>query len=68
MLDDEFNTKRAALVRDLADRADPFTKRRLLALISRYEQAPPRKTPLPAINGKELPGEKNKVGDPNSGE
>ena len=47
MLDDEFNTKRAALVRDLADRADPFTKKRLLALASRYEELPSRKTPLP---------------------
>ncbi|KWV58193.1 hypothetical protein AS156_35920 [Bradyrhizobium macuxiense] len=54
MLDDEFNRQRARLVRDLADRADPFIKRRLLDLASRYEQ--PRKTKplvLPPINVKE---------------
>jgi hypothetical protein len=29
MLDDEFKKDRAKVVRDLADKADPFTKRRL---------------------------------------
>ncbi|MBU6457010.1 MAG: hypothetical protein KGQ48_05665 [Bradyrhizobium sp.] len=37
MLDEEFNKQRAKLVRDLASRADPFIKKRLLALVSRYE-------------------------------
>jgi hypothetical protein len=37
MLDDSFNKDRARLVRDLAGRADPFTKKRLLDLVERYE-------------------------------
>ncbi|MET3844075.1 hypothetical protein [Bradyrhizobium sp. OAE829] len=38
MLTDDFKKERASLVRDLADRADdPFIKRRLLDLVSRYE-------------------------------
>jgi hypothetical protein len=37
MLDEEFRKQRASLVRDLASRADPFIKKRLLALASRYE-------------------------------
>jgi len=49
MLDDEFNRQRANLVRDLATRADPFTRRRLLELALRYEKgsaktSPPRVT------------------------
>ncbi|WP_035664398.1 hypothetical protein [Bradyrhizobium sp. Ec3.3] len=37
MLDDEFNKQRAKILRDLAERADPFIKRRLLKLVERYE-------------------------------
>src|SRR5579871_4290032 len=37
MLDEKFNKERAKLVRDLASRADPFIKRRLMDLLSRYE-------------------------------
>ena len=44
MLDEEFKKERAQLVRDLADKADPFTGRRLIELVSRYE--------LPAVNRK----------------
>lgn len=47
MLDDEFNKQRASLVRDLASRADPFIRRRLLDLASRYEKGPPKAKPLP---------------------
>ncbi|WP_162136652.1 hypothetical protein [Bradyrhizobium elkanii] len=47
MLDDEFNKQRASLVRDLASRADPFIKRRLL---SRYEKGPPKTKPLPILS------------------
>jgi len=44
MLDDDFNRQRALLIRELESRADPFIKRRLLDLASRYEN--PRKRPL----------------------
>jgi hypothetical protein len=38
MLDEEFKKQRARTVRDLAEKAnDPFIKRRLLDLVSRYE-------------------------------
>jgi hypothetical protein len=37
MLDDEFNKQRAKVLRDLAEQADPFIKRRLLQLVERYE-------------------------------
>ena len=48
MLDDEFKKHRARLVRDLAEKADPSTKRRLLDLAARYEPStPPR---IPAAN------------------
>lgn len=42
MLDDEFNKQRAKILRDLAEKADPFIKRRLLKLVERYE--PDRRT------------------------
>jgi hypothetical protein len=50
MLDDDFNKKRAAFVRDLASRADPFVKRRLLDLVSRYENVKPQKKPVPLVS------------------
>ena len=34
----DFIEERAKLVRSLADKADPFIKRRLLALAERYEE------------------------------
>lgn len=37
MLDEQFRKQRAKLVRDLADKADPFVKQRLLGLAERYE-------------------------------
>ena len=39
MLDEQFRKQRAELVRDLADKADPFIKQRLLGLAERYEGA-----------------------------
>ena len=54
-MDDDFNKERAILVRHLADKADPFTKKRLLNLAIRYEAGLPVKTgplPLPMINEK----------------
>ncbi|MEN3349317.1 MAG: hypothetical protein V7632_2952 [Bradyrhizobium sp.] len=52
MLDDEFNKRQSRLIRELADKADPFIKRRLLDLAARYDA--PRKTkplPIPSIIG-----------------
>jgi hypothetical protein len=48
-MNDEFRKKQAAKIRALADKADPFVKRRLLDLAARYEQAPRPVTPLPKI-------------------
>jgi hypothetical protein len=62
MLDDDFNKKRAALVRDLASRADPFIKRRLLDLVSRYEK-PKKSVPLVPVNGNDHPDHKDGGGD-----
>ncbi len=55
MLDQEFNRRQAALLRELAEQADPFIKRRLLDLASRYEKGPIKTRPLPpiSINGRD---------------
>jgi hypothetical protein len=45
MLDDDFNRQRALLVRELAGRADPFIRDRLLALAMRYENKRARTKP-----------------------
>ena len=37
-MDDEFCRERARAVRELADKADPFIKRRLLELALHYER------------------------------
>jgi hypothetical protein len=50
MLEDEFNKQRAHLLRDLASRADPFIKRRLLDLAVRYETIPAKTRPLPPVS------------------
>ena len=50
MLDEDFNKRRASLIRELAGRADPFIKRRLLDLVSRYEKGPIRNRRLPPIS------------------
>ena len=65
MLDDEFNTRRARLVRELADRSDPFTRKRLLELASRYETGPVKIKPLPviAIDGQDRPVDDNGGGE-----
>jgi hypothetical protein len=50
---DDFNKERAILVRDLADKADPFTKKRLIDFANRYEAGLAVKTGplrLPTIN------------------
>jgi hypothetical protein len=48
-MNEEFRKQRAMTVRALAEKADPFTKRRLLDLAARYEQAPRPMTPIPTI-------------------
>ena len=49
-MDDSFFTERARQVREIATKADPFTKKRLLELANRYERnTTKRVTPLPAI-------------------
>jgi hypothetical protein len=37
LMDDEYYTKRVRQIRDLAEKADPFIRRRLLDLAERYE-------------------------------
>lgn len=46
-MNEQFFHDRAKAVRDLAEKADPHTKRRLLELASRYEKKPRPPTPLP---------------------
>lgn len=45
-MNEQFFHDRAKAVRDLAERADPHTRRRLLDLASRYEKKPRPPTPL----------------------
>jgi hypothetical protein len=54
MLDDEFNKRQVNLLRELASRADPFIKKRLLDLTRRYERPARTPLPLPTINGSEV--------------
>ena len=49
MLDEKFKKQRAKALRDLAEKADPFIKRRLLDLAARYDgddRATPKPTPI----------------------
>jgi hypothetical protein len=46
MMTDEFRLRRVRTVREIASNADPFTKKRLLDLAARYEQAI-RRSPAP---------------------
>ena len=46
-MNEQFFHDRAKAVRDLAEKADPHTKRRLLDLASRYDKKPRPPTPLP---------------------
>ena len=49
-MNDSFFTERARQVREIATKADPFTKKRLLELANRYERNTTRRvTPLPTI-------------------
>jgi hypothetical protein len=46
-MNEQFFKDRAKTVREIADRADPLTKKRLLELANRYEGKPRPPTPLP---------------------
>jgi hypothetical protein len=50
MLDERFRKQRAGMVRDLAGRADPYIKRRLLDLAARYEGPERRPTPVTPVD------------------
>jgi hypothetical protein len=54
-MNEEFFHDRAKTVRELAERADPHTKRRLLGLASRYEKKQSPLTAPPAVPSEELP-------------
>ncbi|HZP64135.1 MAG TPA: hypothetical protein VFB28_12035 [Terriglobales bacterium] len=46
-MNEEFRQRRARTVREIADKADPFTKKRLIDLAERYEEKPRPPTALP---------------------
>ena len=51
MLDSEFKRQRAQVLRELAEKAnDPFIKRRLLALMSRYDDGVSARTALTPVD------------------
>ena len=56
-MNDEYFKEHAARVRQMASFADPFTKKRLLALAEKYEdkKPAPRTAPLPAVAATEQP-------------
>jgi hypothetical protein len=59
MMDEGFSAERIRLIRDLAEKADSFTKRRLTDLIGRYDDSkrrPLNEVPHPLAN---LPSESN---------
>jgi hypothetical protein len=64
-MNDDFYKERARQVRAMAERADPFIKRRLLDLANRYDNnTTKRVTPLPAVPIKDHARDKNSGGDP----
>ena len=50
-MNDDYFKEQAKRVRDIASLADPFTRKRLLALADRYDAGTPspRRTPLPTV-------------------
>jgi hypothetical protein len=63
-MNDAYFKEHAARVRDIAGLADPFTKKRLLALAEKYDPArPTRATPLPAVAIASEHPERNDVGN-----
>ena len=64
-MNDDFYKERARQVRAMAERADPFIKKRLLDLANRYDNnTTKRVTPLPAVPIKDHARDKNSGGDP----
>ena len=49
-VNDEFREQHAKTVRALAEKADPFTKKRLLELANRYDRHPRLPTLIPSIS------------------
>jgi hypothetical protein len=68
-MNDEYLRERALVVRTIADKADPFTKKRLLALADKYDArsgAPSRavrQLPSVAINGQQYSNRQKGGGD-----
>ncbi len=58
-MDEGFSQERIRLIRELAERADNFTKRRLLDLVKRYDDA--KRRPLGEVSYPlaNLPSESN---------
>jgi hypothetical protein len=64
-MDDDFYKERARQVRAMADKADPFIKKRLLDLANRYEHyTTKRLTPLPAVPIRDRANDKNSGAEP----
>jgi hypothetical protein len=60
-MDDEFYKDRARHIRELADKADPFIRKRLLDLASNYDamiRRSPRKTTLISSNLSKFPSDR----------
>jgi hypothetical protein len=51
-MNEDYFKEQAKRVRDIASLADPFTKKRLLALAERYDAAKPspRRTAIPSVS------------------
>ncbi|MGZ5899496.1 MAG: hypothetical protein ACXWK3_07140 [Reyranella sp.] len=54
-MDEEFYRQQALRVRDLAGKADPFTRRRLLDLAARYDAKGGAPSPASRAIGRPLP-------------
>jgi hypothetical protein len=54
-MNEEYFKEQARRVREIAEMADPFTKRRLLDLASTYERRPRPLAPLPSLTVQKHP-------------
>jgi hypothetical protein len=52
-VNEEFRKQRAKTVRAMAEKADPFTKQRLLELAARYDRMPRPPTQIPSISAEQ---------------
>jgi hypothetical protein len=68
-MNDEYLRERALVLRTIADKADPFTKKRLLALADRYDarsggpSRAVRQLPSVSITGQQHSNHRNGSGD-----